>query len=813
MAPYYAQTGFRLDVVVTDGERLPVIGVRLEANGDNGVSRAGETDELGRVGFLALRPGRYTVRASKPGFETITKENLEFESGGRLQLELTMIPSLTRSESVEVRGTVMEVEESASTPNTLPPKKARELPSRPATVADALPLTPGVIREPSGGLILSSSPENRSALIVNSADVTDPATGQFGLTVPIDSVEVLNVYQTAYLAEYGRFTSGLVSVETKRGGDKWNWELNDPLPEFFIKSWQLRGLRTATPRLNFDGPIVRNKLFISEGFEYATRKTTVYTLPFPFNQKLTQGVNTFTQFDWLASSKHFVTATLHLAPQHFRGINIDFFNPLSSSADGRAHNYTGTVFDRLTLGGGLLENRFSVTEFDGGVWGRGDNDYFMSPTGNRGSYFADQSRSAIRISGASSYSFAPAKLLGTHQLKFGGYLAGSDHDGDLSRNPVNIVDNQQRLLERITFSRPRSFEVSDIEKSFFGQDHWIITPRVAMDFGVRTEAQQISGAFRVAPRAGISWAPFPEKGPVFRSGFGLFYDRVPLNVYGFNRYPNRAVTYYDGNGNEIAGPYVYLNTLGQARVRRPFISQQPVDGNFSPRSTIWSVQVEQPVTKKLRLRVGFLENRADGLVIVNVLPPDPDTNTAAYLMEGAGSSSYRQFDVIGQYKLREDRQVFFAYTHSSALGDLNDFGKFVGNTPNPVFRPDYYGRLATDLPNRFLSWGVFRLPQKFQIAPVLEYRSGFPYLETDVLQQYAGEPYRHRFPRFLALDSRVSKDITVTKKYSVRLSVSGFNLTNHFNPDSVRNNIADPAYGYFFGNRGRHFTVDFDFLF
>jgi len=130
-----------------------------------------------------------------------------------------------------------------------------------------------VVREPGGGLILSSSPENRSALIVNSADVTDPATGQFGLTVPIDSVEVLNVYQTAYLAEYGRFTAGLVSVETKRGGDKWKWELNDPLPEFRIRSYHLRGLKTATPRLNFEGPLIANKLFFSEGFEYEVRKT------------------------------------------------------------------------------------------------------------------------------------------------------------------------------------------------------------------------------------------------------------------------------------------------------------------------------------------------------------------------------------------------------------------------------------------------------------------------------------------------------------------------------------------------------------
>jgi len=52
--------------------------------------------------------------------------------------------------------------------------------------------------------MISAGGEQRSAMIVNSADVTDPATGQFGLTIPIDSVETLNVYQTPYLPEYGR---------------------------------------------------------------------------------------------------------------------------------------------------------------------------------------------------------------------------------------------------------------------------------------------------------------------------------------------------------------------------------------------------------------------------------------------------------------------------------------------------------------------------------------------------------------------------------------------------------------------------------
>jgi hypothetical protein len=65
----------------------------------------------------------------------------------------------------------------------------------------------------------------------------------------------------------------------------------------------------------------------------------------------------------------------------------------------------------------------------------------------------------------------------------------------------------------------------------------------------------------------------------------------------------------------------------------------------------------------------------------------------------------------------------------------------------------------------------------------------------------------------MSLDARFSKDIQVNPKYAVRLSVSSYNLTSHFNPEAVHWNIGDPAYGLFFGQRGRRFTADFDVLF
>jgi len=804
-----------IDVVIADESGRPVIGARVELTLEQRTIESGDTNDLGRISFIDLRPGAYIVTAKKDGFEPVANKNADLAQGlvqENVTLELKMIHLLSRADSVEVRGTVVEVE-TVSKPNTLPPEKVRDLPSRPTTVADALPLTPGVVREPGGGLILSSSPESRSALIVNSADVTDPATGQFGLTVPIDSVEVLNVYQTAYLAEFGRFTSGLISVETRRGGDKWKWELNDPLPEFRIRSYQMRGLKTATPRINFEGPLIDSKLFFSQGLEYEVRKTAVFTLPFPFNQKKTQGFNSFSQIDWVASTRHLLTATLHVAPQRLDALTLDYFNPLPTTPDARTRNLTGTVTDHLTIWRGLLENRLSITDFDGAVWGKGPGGLRIGPTVNAGYYFADQGHAASRVSGNSSFSFAPLARWGTHQFKIGAYFASSEHSGDIVERPIDIDDTAGHVLLNIQFPRTRNFDVSDVEKSYFAQDHWILTPRLAVDMGVRTESQQISGAIRYAPRIGFSWTPSTAARTVIRGGAGYFYDRVPLNVYAFNRYPGRLVTLFDTAGNILAGPTLFLNTLGQNRVRRPFISQQPADGNFSPRSIVWSAQLEQPVTSRLKLRATYLRNDSDGLVILNRVPPDPATNLGAYLLEGAGTSHYRQLDFIAQVRLRQDRELFFSYTRSNGQGDLNDFGRYLGTAPNPLIRENRYGTLGTDLPNRFLGWGVIRLPLKFQIAPVIEYRSGFPYIETDAAQRYVGVPNSTRFPNFLSVDYRFSKDLKVNAKYSVRVSVSGFNLTDHFNPEQVHGNIADPAFGYFFGHRGRRFTADFDFLF
>jgi len=801
----------RLVVTVLDQSRLPVPGasVSIQANGD--VIAEAPTDTHGQAVLLGLKQGRYAVVAFKDGFDTTAGE-LECKAEASETLEL-MLSAAAQKEVMEVHDTVSPVEAGTVPSAAIAGEAAEDMPSRPATVSDALPLIPGIARKTDGGLQLSGSGEHRSAMLVNAADVTDPATGAFGLTIPIDRVETINYYQTAFLPEYGRFSAGLVSVETKRGGDKWNWDLNDPFPEFNIRSWQLRGLRTATPRLNLDGPLVARKLYVSEGLEYEMRKTTVNTLPFPYNQKKTEGYNSFTQLDWIASDKHLLTASFHVAPQRLDYVNMNYFDPQPTTPDASTHSYTGTVSDKRFIGGGLWENTFSATKFDATVWPKGSLDFIIQPQIDSGNYFTQQGRDAERVSWSSSFAFREWKHWGTHEFKTGSYVAHSSEDGHISEHPVDIQDGSGHLLETITFTPGTRFHNSDTELAFYGQDHWILNPHFSADLGMRMEYQDISSAVRLGPRGAVAWTPFSRLGTTIRAGVGIFYDQVPLGVYAFDRYPERIVTSYDGAGNIIAGPTTYFNTLGEVNSPRRFVLTHDVAGNFSPISTIGSIYLDQPLNKAIRLRVGYLQTVSSNLIILDPTTSDPITRTALNLLSGTGTSHYRQFEVTARVRSGRKAEMLFSYTHSRATGDLNDFAGYIGSFPNAIIHPNQVATLPTDLPNRFLAWGRLALSHGFGIAPVFEYRSGLPYSVVNERQDYVGVPNSSRFPRLLSADARVWRDFKVNEKYSVRLAVSGFNLTNHFNPEAVHWNTADPASGMFFGERHRRFTVDFDVLF
>jgi hypothetical protein len=133
-----------------------------------------------------------------------------------------------------------------------------------------------------------------------------------------------------------------------------------------------------------------------------------------------------------------------------------------------------------------------------------------------------------------------------------------------------------------------------------------------------------------------------------------------------------------------------------------------------------------------------------------------------------------------------------------------------------VIRPNEYGPQPFDVPNRLLFWGDFGLPFDTVATPVLDWRSGFPYSLLNEEQNYVGpRGAGGRFPNFLTLDLQVTKGLRIPfrgKKYKGRVGFTVFNLTDHWNPRDVQNNLASPQFGSFYNSPGISFRTKFEFV-
>ena len=317
-----------------DAEGRPIQGadILVQLNGASAVHAITGADGLARLRF---EPGVATISIHRDGYLPFDKKiDTRNTSDHVVELQLTPAPHVQETVTVESGGDQGITQQHSSPETEIKPKEAVESPLRPTTLTDALPLVPGVVRDPNGQIQIEGAGEMHSALIVNSVDQVDPATGRFGPSVPIDVVAALHVMTTPYLAQYGRFTAGVVTADTRPGGNKWSFDLNDPLPEFRIRSGHLRGLKSATPRLDISGPLVKDRTFVSEGFALVDNKVAVRTLPFPVNETKLTMFNSFTQVDSALSSRQNITVTFHAVPQKIRYANLDFFNPQEVSPNG-----------------------------------------------------------------------------------------------------------------------------------------------------------------------------------------------------------------------------------------------------------------------------------------------------------------------------------------------------------------------------------------------------------------------------------------------------------------------------------------------
>ena len=787
IAQQQASTGsVAVTVVVMDANGQSCVpGASVVLSGP--VELKGESDSAGNLNFSSVKPGTYKISAQFPGLEAEQSVEVKVSVVTPLTLELKPVAvksSITVSaEAQNVSPTTVTEKISSTTATSAPTKDDR--------AQSLLPLIPGVVRGPDGRINMKGARNTQSGALVNSANVTDPATGSAGLDLPVDVVASVQVISDPYDPQYGKLTGAVSTIETKTSNyEKFHFSIQNIVPRIRVRDGSVAGIGGSTPRMTITGPLVKDRVAFTQSIEYRFVRTPVNSLPAFQRDTTLEGVNSYTQVDLNISSKQTATVSLAVYPQKLKYLGLNTFTPQLSTPDYHQRGYQLYSQDRYVVGKeGLLTSQFSYKVFNTDVTPNGHDPYHLLVDTTEGAYFNLQARRSKRFDLQEMYQLAPMQFGGTHQLKVGLNYSYSSYDGQQTFYPVQIMGVSGQPIEKISFTQPTNFNVDQNEVSWFVGDSWIPSTRLTVDAGLRFDSDTITSSVHAAPRIGMQIALTSDRRTLLKGGAGMFYDRVPLMIPAFSSFPDRTVSLLDSAG-QVTTSAAYVNKIaGDLR---------------NPRSTAWNVALSRQVLQQLVLQVGYQQRNTSNDFIVQ---PVVGTDGNFLQLDNSGHQSYREFQVSGKYQFH-GQVLNAAYVRSRAYGDLNDFSQFFGNLSKPVVQPNGQGRLPFDAPNRFLAWGEFSAPWRLSVLPVYDVHTGFPYSVQDEYREYIGPRSSRRYPLFSSLDVQVSRPFSIpmgAKHLRARAGLSVFNILNHFNPRDVQNIAQSAQFGQFSNDAWREY--------
>ena len=754
-----------------------------------------ETDANGKYSFPQVVPGEYTIQADFPGMHAEQAVAVASGADVKLPLELKLVEVKT---SVTVTGSSSEAEVSTSSV-TLSEKIVADAPNANQRFESLLPLVPGVVRGPDGRINMKGARSTQSGALVNSANVTDPASGSPAINLPIDVVSSVQVIANPYDPQYGKLTGALSTVETKTSNyEKYHFTIQNVVPRWRDRAGTIAGIGAATPRMTFTGPILKDRAAFTQSLEYRFIRTPVNSLPPLQRDTRLEGFNSYTQFDFVHGAKQTATVSITIYPQKLDYMGLNTFTPQPSTTDFHQRGYEVYGQHRYMTGDeSVLISQFSYKTYDVDINPQSNDPYELMIDTTAGGFFNRQSRRTARYDAEESYRFASRQFVGTHQIRTGVEYSHSSLSGLETFLPVELIGSSGTMIEQITFTSPGSLNVGQNETAAYVVDQWAPLSRLSFGLGLRLDNDTVTGSTHVAPRGSVLLTLTGDGKTLLSGGAGIFYDRVPLMLPSFPNLPERTVSMYNSTG-QISSSTAFVN--------------RTVGGLQNPRSTSWNVELERQVTSRFTLRAGYEERNT---ALDFVVSPVAGAETGVISLSNGGSDSYREFQVAGRYVVPR-ATVNASYVHSRAYGDLNDPFLFIGNYPQAVIQPDAQGRLLFDAPNRILIWPTIAGPWKLNILPVFDLHSGFPYSVEDEYRQYIGPRDDRRFPWFSSCDLQVTRPATLHvrgKRMNLVVGGSVFNMFNHDNPRDVQNEFASSTFGHFYNPAWREYRGKLVFQF
>ena len=725
---------------VRDASEAVVPGATVDIrNHDTNQVTSTVTDSRGRFRLQYLPVGVYHLSVQLPGFTT-ANANLTLAVGDQLDVPVTLKPAaLAESVQVEAPAPLVEVRRTQSAAS-IAPEEIDTLPLNGRNYLDLATLAPNVSRTnlrstdrfaetsavPGTGISVAGQRNLGNSFIVDGLSANDDAADLAGTFFSEEVIREFQVVTSGGVAEFGRASSGTISVVTQSGTNR----VQGRVYEFFRNDVfdarnplsPRRDAATLEPLkdpltqnqygFSLGGPIARDRTFLFGNVEQTrldrtgivtiapasvltinnVLDSTGYTGPRIRTGNFSTGyttTNAFVRADHQATSASRLQLRYNVYTVDSQNARtVGALNDVSRGAALTDTDQTVAVNFQSTLSSGAINE--ARAQFTRSRLGAPVND-LIGP--------------AVNISGVASFGTSTSsptardldvfEAVDTITLQRGEHLLKAGVD--FLTNRVNItfpgalqgvytftsLANFQRGVYSTyqqAFGAPSQFQ-SNPNLGVFVQDEWRPRADLTINGGIRYDLQWLPepiqlDANNVSPRLGLAFSPRDGR-TVIRASGGLYFDRIPLRATSNalqrdgTKYQTAQLSF--GQIGSPVFPSVLPSFPPDVLIATTTINPAIEDGH----SAQASVEVDRAIGQRLAATVGYSYVRGRGIIMSrNVNVP---TLTVA------------QAAALGIPNLGRPNPNFANISQYDALGD------------------SWFDGLTVSLMTRSASWGRARL--------------------------------------------------------------------------------------------------------
>jgi outer membrane receptor for ferrienterochelin and colicin len=274
----FAGTTGKLVGVVKDAQSgEPLLGANILIEG---TEFGAATNLRGEYVILNIPPGRYSVRISYIGYETVLFTDVVIIVDQTTELSTSLNPRTIEVDAVIVTAQAPMIRKDVT--SSISVVSREEIESLPVSgFTELLSLQAGVVAS-GNNLHVRGGRSNEVAFLIDGMYVQDPLLGGLATQLNNDAIQEMSLLSGTFNAEYGNALSGVVNIVTRDGSENFSLKVEARTSEFGIDRYSERHENRVNGSIS--GPLFMNELKYFASAEVDKRGNY---LPFGHNNEKT----------------------------------------------------------------------------------------------------------------------------------------------------------------------------------------------------------------------------------------------------------------------------------------------------------------------------------------------------------------------------------------------------------------------------------------------------------------------------------------------------------------------------------------------